>query len=72
MSDKKDGGSAFPVPDYPRGSGMSLRDWFASQALNGLLSNSTLKQTDFSMSGQEAVAKGAYMIADAMLKEREK
>ena len=41
--------------------GMTLRDWFASQALG------TLKAEG----GNEAVAKAAYGIADAMLKERQ-
>ena len=44
MSDRKDGGPAFPVFDSMRVSmdyacadaGMALRDWFAGQALNKL------------------------------------
>jgi hypothetical protein len=44
--------------------GMSLRDWFAGQALMGLLAT----DTDFS----EAVgARQAYDFADAMIRERE-
>jgi len=47
MSAPKDGGSAFPVsPPYygpgvrvEIGCGMSLRDWFAGMALQGLCSN---------------------------------
>lgn len=65
------GGPAFPVPENrdPRSdelvpvafTGMSLRDYFAGQAITGLMS---LKVTD------DRRAKIAYQIADAMLKER--
>jgi hypothetical protein len=43
--------------------GMTLRDWFAGQALIGLL---TTRPAD------EIVAKWAYSYADAMLAERSK
>lgn len=61
-----DGDPAFPC-NSPDGvetyKGMSLRDWFAGQALAGYLANNGyLSQT----------AERAYEIADAMLKEREK
>lgn len=60
-----DGGTAFPISD--RGAvepGMSLRDWFAGQALAGMLADSNVK-------GQPVViADGAYRLADAMLEAR--
>jgi hypothetical protein len=64
-----DGGPAFPQPDtYPpndqvqHGSpGMSLRDYFAGQALIRLISSAT---------DASAVATHAYAIADAMLEAR--
>ena len=65
--------SAFPRPhsqdpsgwSYPEQDGMSLRDWFAGQAL----SNPQLMD---SRAGQvELAAKRAYEVADAMLKARE-
>ena len=70
-----DGGPAFPVPDSMPGDGqgghgMTLRDWFAGQALAGSIANGigigdedpiTLK--DF--------AEDAYRYADAMLKVRD-
>ena len=57
---------------------MDLRDWFAAQAMQGLLAagwwdslrggeSKTVQQK-----GNELVAADAYQMADAMLKEREK
>ena len=62
----RDGKQAFPSVEYL---GMTLRDWFAGQALtsklleyyNGNLGNDS-----------EAIARRAYKIADAMLAERDK
>lgn len=78
---KKDGGPAFParIPlvhdadqgkDYPNydESGMSLRDWFAGQALNGLLAGD--RQTGWGL--PERAAERSYALADAMIAEREK
>lgn len=64
---RKDGGKAFPstlphsLTSYP---GMSLRDWFAGQALTGLLAAPVGKDT------WVGVAKDAYSAADAMLEAR--
>lgn len=41
--------------------GMTLRDWFASQALGAVKAEGS----------NEAVAQAAYSIADAMIKERQ-
>lgn len=69
-----DGGPAFPEGasgPYPNGeivvgrSGMTLRDWFAGQALVGLVS---LQRPD---AGIISDALTAYVFADAMLKARE-
>ncbi len=62
-----DGGPAFPVgfPPNEGWSGISVRDYFAGQALAGLIS-----QTDVAMP-VEAFAIEAYACADAMLKERD-
>lgn len=64
---KQDGGPAFPVPASHENyapTGMSLRDWFAGQALAGLFAD-----------GREGTpleyAQDAYTWADAMLKARE-
>ena len=48
--------------------GMSLRDWFAGQALPGMLSTNT----DDSFYRPDGAAEYAYAIADAMLAERDK
>ncbi len=64
----KDGGPAFPVPDlaWLNGLGMSLRDWFAGQAIIGL-AEINVRATGFD---SNLWAKNAYRIADAMLAER--
>lgn len=79
MTDKiDDGGPAFPTKGPPRkirtatseyyedeNHGMSLRDWFAGQALAGICAhNDTWGLTD------APLAKAAYQIADAMLSAR--
>jgi len=66
------GGSAFPFAGEDAShikdeTGMSLRDWFAGQALSGMLS---------SAEGEGALwlayAKDAYAMADAMLNVRKR
>lgn len=47
--------------------GMSLRDWFAGQALSGLTSNPNYNDIQY-----DVIAKEALEAADAILKEREK
>ena len=77
----KDGGAAFPLPPYsssclepPRPNlGMTLRDFFAGQAIVAIFSSPrTIDEInkidqDFAVS----TALGAYDIADAMLAARE-
>lgn len=59
---ERDGGPAFPVPYGARHSGMSLRDWFAGLALQGLLAEAG------TYANFDEPAKDAYEAADAMLK----
>lgn len=69
MSDSiNDGGPAFPfcIPDFHGDrphlqEGMSLRDWFAGQALTGLLANTNNSGV------VQNYAEDAYAFADAMI-----
>ena len=87
MSEKNNGGPAFPckkivsyqtslfsseaIPVYEEVGGMTLRDWFAGQALAGMA-------TLYAVAGgaSEDIAKAnatvSYLMADAMLAERDK
>ncbi len=74
MSDINDGGPAFPpnIAICPAGDvhethGMSLRDWFAGQALPVLL---TRWMESAEIKQHPSIA--AYEVADAMLAERAK
>lgn len=67
MNDKNTGGPAFPhhfthesIGDCQ---GMTLRDYFAAQAMVGLIQR---------LETRDQVAKSAYAIADKMLEAREK
>jgi len=84
------GGNAFPysalTPDgptiYKDCKGMTLRDYFAGQALIGYSTKenrkslmATAKKMDVPMSPEDIddqFAKASYLMADAMIKEREK
>lgn len=64
---------AFPTTQYANGisptghaEGMTLRDYFAAKAMQGMLAACTGWETQ-----QERLAKCSYAIADAMMKERE-
>ena len=68
---KNDGGPAFPRPRVPNYNdaqqGMTLRDWFASQALIAIYAG--IRGANASPRG---MAEAAYIVADAMLSERSK
>jgi hypothetical protein len=66
MSTIKDGGKAFPGGGYTPG--MSLRDWFAGQALAGI---TCTEDVGIAPEDAEAVAKTAYALANAMIAARE-
>ena len=88
MSTSKYGGPAFPQPYLPSGGqnpnpGMTLRDWFAGMALQGMISNTEtlvamLKLSEgFDGHGNKTeapvlIVNTAYEYADEMLKAREK
>lgn len=75
---KNTGGAAFPMTGYtdPNGNitypefGMSLRDWFAGQALAAFGAWSPAPYTFTQEAADRVRAKRAYEIADAMLAER--
>jgi hypothetical protein len=50
---------------------MTLRDWYAGLAMQGMLSNEKLHKQILE-SGQSWIEESAWMVAEAMLKEREK
>lgn len=55
-------------------SGMSMRDYFAGQAIGAIIRQcaSDLQFTDGSETLEQYFARKAYEVADAMMKEREK
>ena len=69
-----DGGPAFPVVAESSAAhgaafrGMTLRDYFAGQALSGFCANGTFG----SATSDQTVARWAYEVADAMIQKREK
>jgi hypothetical protein len=68
MSTINDGGPAFPVVVPSEGAvweyGMTLRDWFAGQALMGMMLGAR-------RGGAMMLARECYEMADAMLAARE-
>ena len=71
MKDKPDGGPAFPCvsESKPEDRGLSLRDYFAGQAIAGMLASES--EADRSYKPHQ-LADRAYDVADAMLAERQK
>ena len=93
MSNTNDGGAAFPVTPTdksgqiaPTECGMTLRDWFAGQAMNAVACSYATQAAGLSAGGHakaagemmrlsvdfEAMADYSYQYADAMLAERDK
>ena len=86
MTTINNGGPAFPIPlqdgqsyqGHAPCDGMTLRDYFAGQALHGLMANpegpvqrSSQRGWDFVNCKPDEVACLAYYMADAMLRARE-
>jgi len=71
MNKPKDGGPAFPLSTLysSEQSGMTLRDYFAAQALVGLLIRDDGWQLSGNPDARDAFAIDAYDLADAMLKQ---
>ena len=76
VHNRKDGGLAFPKAGFleDKFNGMSLRDYFAAAALQGWLGNPdcATPTKESQVMWNKAQAEAAYMLADAMLAEREK
>lgn len=76
MSKKiKDGGAAFPRSDAGYSEtqdGMTLRDFFAGNALQGMLACSREGDAHQAWLSPSAASEWAYQQADAMIAEREK
>lgn len=83
MSKQNNGGPAFPhsarlvAPDtyeHLTHGGMSLRDYFAAKAMQGLLANTLMGDASLHARAPDWLADisvGAYEFADAMLRARE-
>jgi hypothetical protein len=67
MSNNNTGGPAFPLFAATGYIGMTLRDYFAAKAMQGLITSASLNRTE-SWYDEERVAESAYKMADAMLK----
>ena len=62
---KETGGSAFPHENHLSHRGMTLRDYFAAQAMTGCLPWNALGMSELKIKAQ-----CAYRMADAMLEAR--
>ena len=69
MSNNNTGGPAFPRTQWPNETGMTLRDYFAAKAMQGLITSTSFSRTE-SWYDEERVAESAYKMADAMLEVR--
>jgi hypothetical protein len=67
---KQDGGPAFPAMHFDLAEnerGMTLRDYFAAKAMQGVFTN----PVESSEHGKDYIAMHAYKMADAMIKARQ-
>lgn len=84
---QKNGGPAFPIQNaqfteaYGGAPGMTLRDWFAGQAMHGIVGSIGSEEAYLRLRGHaqsedltvsQWIARDAYKQADAMLAERSK
>ncbi|MBJ8396871.1 hypothetical protein [Citrobacter cronae] len=76
MRKQNDGGPVFPEPvmDFLQYRGMTLRDYFAAKAMQGLLANNMMGDASLHECAPDwlsDISVGAYEFADAMLRARE-
>jgi hypothetical protein len=79
MSKINNGGPAFPITlnsdetfvEMGKFDGMTLRDWFAGMALQGLIS-ATNQDGDWTAADSSHTTAVAFLFADYMISEREK
>ena len=81
MSNTNTGGPAFPTENYAEivplstgySEGMTMRDYFAAKAMQGLMMRQDAAGFNFSLAPNDAmrVSLWAYDLADQMLKARE-
>lgn len=75
MSNKANGGTAFPVvvEDVISSDGMHLRDWFAGQAIGAVIRQCAvdMQMNTTGETHEQYFARTAYAIADALLAARE-
>lgn len=72
---RNNGGPAFPASNqaFLNGTmGMTLRDWFAGQAMAGVIAPCANDARKPGETIEEMFSRKAYAIADAMIAEREK
>ncbi|MGY5644107.1 hypothetical protein [Escherichia coli] len=70
MSKENNGGPAYPTQGYE---GLTVRDYFAAKAMQGwLASYPESNQHPVATHHENMVAELSYLMADAMLKAREK
>ena len=60
---------AFPNPHRTDELGMTLRDYFAAKAMQGMLANPKLEK-QILLVGKSWIEESAWKVADAMLKTR--
>ena len=71
MTQDNTGGPAYPVPMNNYDHGMTLRDYFAGQAVGEVIAYFADKHLTRNETAPEAFARKAYEIADAMIAARE-
>lgn len=74
MADRIEDEPALPIEttSTPWAPGLTIRDWFAGQALAGMISTAAEPCLVGLAGADDAAAQGAYRVADAMLSARQK